>query len=163
MLEHEEMNTERKPWWSASGAGILRLLLVVFIGAWALAAVIHVAELINRNWITPRERRAGVEALKDVDALRNSGSLDESAYSAVIQRADASVARTDKVAFTFRDHWVSGMLSTDLHLVKVQLQLHRARQHSTGEDVQKLQLLTPIETLGADLDEKLRGILGVNR
>jgi hypothetical protein len=117
--------------------------------------------LINRSWLTPSERRAGVEALKDVDALRNSRALDDSAFDALIQRAEAAVARTDKVAFTFRDHWVSGMLSADLHLVKVQQKLQRARQHAAGEDARKLQLLTPIETLGADSDKRLRQILGV--
>lgn len=163
MLLHEEMNRERRPWWSASGAGTLRLLLVVFIGGWALTALVYAGELIDRNWLTPSERRAGVETLKDVDALRNSRSLDDSAYDARIQKADAAVVRTDKVAFTFRDHWVSGMLSTDLRLVKVRQDLQRARQHAAGEDARKLQLLTPIETLGADSDETLRRILGVGR
>lgn len=157
------MNTERRSWWSASGTGILRLLLVVFMGGWALAAVIDVGELINRSWITPSERRAGVEALRDVDVLRNSGSLDENSYNTAIRRADAAVARTDKVAFTSRDHWVSGMLSTDLHLVKVQHQLLSARQHAAGEDIRKLQLLAPIETLGADSDQTLKAMLGVSR
>jgi hypothetical protein len=157
------MNTERRRWWSASGAGILRLLLVVFIGGWALAAVVYGGELIDRSWLTPNEKRAGVEALNDVDALQNSRSLDDSAYDALIQRAEAAVARTDKVASTFRDHWVSGMLSTDLHLVKVQQKLQRARQHAAGEDARKLQLLTPIETLGADSDKRLRRTLGVSR
>jgi hypothetical protein len=157
------MNTERRPWWSASGAGILRLLLVVFIGGWALAAVVYAGELINRSWLTPSERRAGVEALKDVDALRNSSALDDGARDALIQKAEAAVAKTGKVAFTLRDHWVSGMLSTDLHLVKVQQKLQRTRQHAAGEGARKLQLLTPIETLGADSDERLRRILGVSR
>jgi hypothetical protein len=157
------MNTERRPWWSASGAGTLRLLLVVFIGGWALAAVVYAGELIDRSWLTPSERRAGVEALKDVDALRNSGALDDSDRDALIQKAEAAVAKTDKAAFTFRDHWVSGMLSTDLHLVKVQQKLQRTRQYAAGEDARKLQLLTPIETLGADSDERLRRILGVSR
>jgi hypothetical protein len=53
------------------------------------------------------------------------------------------------------------MLSADLHLVKVQQKLQRARQHAAGEDARKLQLLTPIETLGADSDKRLRQILGV--
>jgi hypothetical protein len=157
------MNIVKRPWWSASGAGIGRLLLVMFIGGWLVEAVVYAGGLIDRRWLTPNERRAGAEALKDVDALRNSSALDDRTYDALIQRAEAAVAKTDKAAFTFRDHWVSGMLSTDLQLAKAQRNLQRARQHAAGEDARRLEILTPIDSLGSDSDSQLRRILGVSR
>jgi hypothetical protein len=157
------MNTAKRPWWSASGAGIGRVLLVVFIGVWVVEGVVYAGGLINHVWLTPSEKRAGAEALKDIDAVRNSTALDDRAYDALIQRAEAAVAETDKVAFTFRDHWVSGMLNTDLHVAKVQCNLQRARQHAVGEDARRLEILTPIDSLGSDSDNQVRRVLGVSR
>ena len=91
------MNTEKKAVVFGYRRGTIRLFLIVCTGLWLVAALVYAGRLIDRSWLTPSERKAAVEALKDVYAVRNFGMIDDSAYDAQVQRAEAAVAKTDVI------------------------------------------------------------------
>jgi hypothetical protein len=81
-----------------AGIGIVVAFVALGFGAWSV---------VSRNWLTPEERRAAKVALKQVDALQNTGSLSNEEYAKLDKQADGSVEDALQAALTRRDKAVA--------------------------------------------------------
>jgi hypothetical protein len=80
------------------GIGIVVAVVAFGLGAWSV---------VSRIWLTPEERRAAKIALKQVDALQNTGSLSNEEYAKLDKQAGRSVEDALQAALTRRDRAVA--------------------------------------------------------
>jgi hypothetical protein len=83
------------------GLGIVVVLLVIgFVGF----------NVLNERWITPSERKAGREALAQIEILQNFNRMSDSEYDAGALQAKQKIDTAEQVAWTAQDKRIAVML-----------------------------------------------------
>ena len=83
------------------GIGIVFAVVALGLVTWSV---------ISRIWLTPEERNVAKVALKQIDAMQNSGSLSNEKYSELDKLATKSVDDALQAALTRRDRAVAAKL-----------------------------------------------------
>jgi hypothetical protein len=93
-------------WWSVSPIRVLKLVSLV-CGSLALIAVLtEAAREISISWLTPLEKRAASDALRSIDAVKDSEASNEATYESRLLKANFALKKAERRAFTFRDRVV---------------------------------------------------------
>ena len=128
MTLHELLQTEL---WSKKTT---RKILIV------LAAVVCVClawMAVEQHWLTPGERRAGRQALAQIDSLQEFGNLGNEVFEARVKETREQIDAANRAALTNRDRGVARTLGFYLDLTKIdqeetqKLQSLRQTAHST--------------------------------
>jgi hypothetical protein len=106
-------------------SGTLLGFVIAFLSIWIL---------IERHWLTPGERRAGREALVQVDALQDFKSMSAEEFNKRLHGAEDKINAARLSAWTWRDKSIIALLDSYLQLTDLdreamqeQMKLERVR------------------------------------
>jgi hypothetical protein len=117
------------------------VLAVLLFGIFALDGV-------NRNWLTPGERKAAKAALTQLDALQDSGALSNKDFSEKAKQAGRKIDDAHRAAWTTRDRTIVAELmdyQVDIVVKRMQIErqeLSQQRKNSSADFDRKLNELT---------------------
>ena len=81
---------------------------------------------LSWHWLTPGERNAARAALVQLDALQNSGSLNNEEFSARAKQAERGMDNAFRAAWTTRDRMIVGkLMGYQLDIVVKRMQMRR--------------------------------------
>ncbi|MGB8030650.1 MAG: hypothetical protein WCF30_13435 [Terracidiphilus sp.] len=125
------------------------VLAVLILGLFALNAV-------NRNWLTPGERKAAKAALIQLDALQDSGPLSNKDFSVRAKQVGREIDEAHRAAWTTRDRIiVLKLMDYQLDIVVMRMQMQRQeltqqRKNSSADFDRKLDELMKSSGTNAD-------------
>jgi len=86
---------------------------------------------VERNWLTPMERRAALEALATIDELQEPKNLNEYQFSEGERKAKSQIADAEQKAWTTRDQHVA--IELRMYLLNTVAEPRLARPDSSNQ------------------------------
>jgi hypothetical protein len=133
-------------------------VVVGFLVAW---------QVLERYWLTPGERRAGKEAVVQIDAMQNLGLISDEDFDAKDKQAAGKVEAAEHAAWTDRDKGIADLISgylmmTEVDRGEIQTTVLEWQRHasvkSSQEDLQRKLSLSGTEVRSM-LRMELHGLL----
>src|ERR1017187_8638664 len=123
---------------------VVEVLLVVFV----------VWYLVNALWLTPPERKAGREALAQLDALQHFDGMSEDEYGREHKQAETMVNAAEEATRTGRDRSIAASLSAYLMFTDIRRQEQQSRIEMSNSNNERIRSLStcPISGSGNDLE-----------
>jgi hypothetical protein len=113
-----------------------RRIYVVFGMAFLVLGTILLAivlwQEVSGHWLMAAERKAGMTALKEVDALQSFAGMSDEQYGTEEKQAATDVQRSDQVARTSRDKDVAELLYVYLSLTNDDREISKFSRPKAG-------------------------------
>jgi hypothetical protein len=126
-----------------------RKILVGFgIAFWIVTIGLGALFVVERSWVTPGERRTGRDALMQIEALRNSGSISDEDFDLRDKQVRGRIEVAEKAARTYRDARIADSLDFYLgetETVRMNIKMRNLREQRN----------LPIKQSQRELEEKI--------
>jgi hypothetical protein len=144
------MEKKRLPWYSVTLSRVFRLLgLILLIGLSA-----GLGYLVFEHWLTPRERKAAIPALYEIQKVRGWASSTDVTYQSEAAKAEQVVNNAQSAAVSDEDRWIAAQLAADLEMARYEKEFSR-QGSATDRWVANF-----TKASGDDIDNRLQKILG---
>lgn len=148
------MEKKRLPWYSVKLSRVFALLgLILLIGL--SAGLVYV---IFEHWLTPRERKAAVPALYEIQKIRCWAGSTDAMYQSEVAKAEQVVNNAQSAAVSDEDRWIAAELAADLELARYEKEFSR---QELATDALHLRVANFTKASGEEIDNRLQKILGM--
>lgn len=110
---------EKRPWWSVRVSGVLRLLLIIYGVLGLPLLVAYGVSFVSHRWMTQKEKRAAIKALRSVEDLKSSTGIGDNAWKIKDKKAEQLVEGAQEAAFTEKDREIGTGLFAMLGMIEV--------------------------------------------
>ena|ERR1017187_516197 len=124
---------------------ILRVVEVFLVG-------FVVWYLVYSIWLTPPERKAGREALAQLDALQHFDGMSEDEYGREYKQAETMVHAAEEATWTGRDRSIAAYLSVYLMFTDIRRQEEQSRIKMSNSNNERIRSLSACPISGNDLE-----------
>jgi len=150
------MNLLRREVWSQRTKRKIVVISVVVLGMFWIG--IDGWYFVERNWLTPMERRAAVEALATIDELQQPKNLNDDEFGEGERKAKSQIDDAGQKAWTERDQYVAielGMYLLNTVAERKLAKPNSSNQESMREEFHRLRPESNSAVLGATLHKTL--------